>query len=125
MGFGVSVCVCGGVGGAGVSEIFDHESKFKIKTLFFFGGGEGGGGREGARVSEFFFTKNPNLTNLKKKKRKKIWGVGGRGGGAEGGGRGGEMFQLALPLLEDNNCAKLFLKSMHKCTSYGAGKLNT
>ena len=47
MGFGVSVCVCGGVGGAGVSEIFDHESKFKIKTLFFFWGGGGGGWQGG------------------------------------------------------------------------------
>ena len=30
----------------------------------------------------------------------------------------------ALLLLEDNNCAKLFLKSMHKCISYGLDKLN-
>ena len=30
-----------------------------------------------------------------------------------------KMFWMALLLLEDNNCAKLFLKSMHKCTSYG------
>ena len=35
-----------------------------------------------------------------------------------------KMFQMAL-LLEDNNCAKLFLKSMHKSTSYGPDKLNT
>ena len=35
-----------------------------------------------------------------------------------------KMFQIALLLLEDNNCAKLFLKSMHKCTSYGPDKLN-
>ena len=34
------------------------------------------------------------------------------------------MFQMALLLLEDNNCAKLFLKSMLKCTSYGPHKLN-
>ena len=26
---------------------------------------------------------------------------------------------LKLFFLEDNNCAKLFLKFMHKCTSYG------
>ena len=34
------------------------------------------------------------------------------------------MFQMTLLLLEDNNLAKLFLKSMHKCTSYGPDKLN-
>ena len=35
-----------------------------------------------------------------------------------------KMFQMALLLLMDNNCAKLFLKSMHECTSYGQDKLN-
>ena len=35
-----------------------------------------------------------------------------------------KMFQMALLLLKDNNCAKLFLKFMHKCTSYGLDKLN-
>ena len=35
-----------------------------------------------------------------------------------------KMFQLAFLLLEGNNCAKLFLKSMHKYTSYGPDKLN-
>ena len=30
-----------------------------------------------------------------------------------------KMFQMALLLLKDNNCAKLCLKSMNKCTSYG------
>ena len=35
-----------------------------------------------------------------------------------------KIFQMALLLLEDNNCAKLFLKSMHKYTSYGPDKLN-
>ena len=37
-----------------------------------------------------------------------------------------KMSQMALLLLEDihNNCAKLFLKSMHKCTSHGPVKLN-
>ena len=35
-----------------------------------------------------------------------------------------KMFQMALLLLEDNICAKLFLKSMHKCTCYGPDKLN-
>ena len=35
-----------------------------------------------------------------------------------------KMFQMALLLLEDNNCAKLFFKTMHKCTSYGLDKLN-
>ena len=35
-----------------------------------------------------------------------------------------KRFQMALFLLEDNNCAKLFLESMHKCTSYGPDKLN-
>ena len=34
-----------------------------------------------------------------------------------------KMFQMALLLLEDNNCTKLFLKSMHKCTSYGSDTL--
>ena len=34
------------------------------------------------------------------------------------------IFQMALFLLEDNTYAKLFLKSMHKCTSYGPDKLN-
>ena len=51
----------------------------------------------------FFLTKNPNL-----KKKKKIGGGGG-GGGGEG--------QIC-------KCAKLFLKSMHKCTGYGPDKLN-
>ena len=35
-----------------------------------------------------------------------------------------KMFQIALFLLIDNNCAKLFLKSMYKCTRYGPDKLN-
>ena len=35
-----------------------------------------------------------------------------------------KMFQMALCLLKGNNCAKLFLKSMHKCTSYGLDKLS-
>ena len=35
-----------------------------------------------------------------------------------------KMFQMALFLLKGKNCAKLFLKSMHKCTSYGPDKLN-
>ena len=35
-----------------------------------------------------------------------------------------KMFQMAFLLLKDNNCAKLLLKSMHKCTSYGPDKLN-
>ena len=35
-----------------------------------------------------------------------------------------KMSQMALLLLEHNNCAKLFLKSMHKCTSYDPDKLN-
>ena len=36
--------------------------------FFFFGGGGGGGGvlAGGARVSEFFCTKNPNLEKIKK-----------------------------------------------------------
>ena len=33
-------------------------------------------------------------------------------------------FQMALLLLKGNKCAKLFLKSMHKCISYGPDKLN-
>ena len=35
-----------------------------------------------------------------------------------------KMFQLALFPLKDNNCAKMVLKSMHKCTSYGSDNLN-
>ena len=35
-----------------------------------------------------------------------------------------KMFQMTLFLLKDDNCAKLFLKSMLKCTSYGPDKLN-
>ena len=34
-----------------------------------------------------------------------------------------KIFQTALLLLEDNNCAKLYLKSMQKCTCYGPDKL--
>ena len=36
-----------------------------------------------------------------------------------------KMFQITLFLLERNNCAKLFLKSMRKCTSFAPDKLNT
>ena len=35
-----------------------------------------------------------------------------------------KMFLMALLLFENNKCAKLFLKSMHKCTSNGPDKLN-
>ena len=35
-----------------------------------------------------------------------------------------KMFQIALFLLEDNNCADIFLKSVNKCTIYGPDKLN-
>ena len=35
-----------------------------------------------------------------------------------------KMFQMALLLVEDINCAKIILKSIHKCTSYGPDKLN-
>ena len=34
-----------------------------------------------------------------------------------------KMFQTAFLFLEDNNCAKLFLKSVHKCSSYAPDKL--
>ena len=50
------------------------------------GGGERGR-RGGARVSGFFFTKNPNL-----KKKKKIFFFGGGGGGGEGEGVGGNRW---------------------------------
>ena len=43
--------------------IFFTMNPFKIKTTFFFCRGEGA---EGARVSEFFSTKNPNLKKKKK-----------------------------------------------------------
>ena len=47
-------------------NFFYYESKFKIKKNFFFlvgwwGVAGGGGGGEATRVSEFFFTTNPNL----------------------------------------------------------------
>ena len=58
----------------------------------------------GARVSEFFFTKNQNL----KKKKQLFFGWWGREGA---------RVRTALLLLKDN-------KSMHKCTSYGPDKLN-
>ena len=35
-----------------------------------------------------------------------------------------KIFQMALLLLEDNNCEKIILKSMHKCTSYAPDTLN-
>ena len=35
-----------------------------------------------------------------------------------------QMFQMELLLLKENICAKIILKSMHKCTSYGPDKLN-
>ena len=38
---------------------FNYESKYKLKKNIFVGV-EGGGG-SGARISEFLFTKNPNL----------------------------------------------------------------
>ena len=55
--------------GAGVSEYSYYESKFRI---FFFGRGGGGRGGEGAKLSKFLFTKNPN---------KKFFGGLGVGGG--------------------------------------------
>ena len=50
-------------------NFFTENPNQKKQTCFFFffffflgGGGRGGeGGGEGTRVSEFFFTKNPNL----------------------------------------------------------------
>ena len=35
-----------------------------------------------------------------------------------------QMFQMALLLLKENNSVKPFLKSMHKCRSYGPDKLS-
>ena len=35
-----------------------------------------------------------------------------------------QMFRMTLLLLKENNCAKLFLKSMHIYRSYGLDKLN-
>ena len=58
--------------GPGVSNCFFYESKFKIKYFIFEGGGGGGwwvgrGAPEGvgkeARVSEFVFSKTPNIKN--------------------------------------------------------------
>ena len=34
-----------------------------------------------------------------------------------------QMFQMARLLFKENTCAKLFLKSMHICRSYGPEKL--
>ena len=70
--------------------------KLKKKISFFWGGGRWGGGRwgggarvsrlggGGARVSDFFYTKNPNL----KKKFFFFFGGGGGGGGGAVGERG-------------------------------------
>ena len=57
---------------------FNKGSKSKIYVYiiyihFFLGGGGEGGLGEGARVSEFFFTKNPT----QKKEKKMGGGVGG------------------------------------------------
>ena len=62
-----------------------------IKKILFSGG-------KGARVSDFFFTKNPNL-----KKIFFFWGGGGRGGGGKGVGVGidrqtDEQAQTIFPL---------------------------
>ena len=58
---------------------FYTESNLKITTFFFFfffglGVGGRGEGAHGARVSDCFFTKNPNP-----KKKKNLWGGGGGG----------------------------------------------
>ena len=53
------------IGGAGVSEFFYYESKFKIKNKKKIVGGGGGGGG-GAGVIDFF-TMNPNLKQETKK----------------------------------------------------------
>ena len=45
----------------------------------------GGGGRGGPRVSDFYFTNNPNL------KQKKIGGEGDMGTGGGGRGRGSRI----------------------------------
>ena len=71
-------------GGARESEFYYKESKSKkkinLKKKSFFVGGKGWG--EGvARVSEFFFTKNPNL------KKNFFSGVGGWGWRVSGWGR--------------------------------------
>ena len=61
------------MGEVGESDFFYFESKFKIKNNVFGGVAGVGGGLAGeARVSEFFFTKNPNLNFF----------CGGGGGGA-------------------------------------------
>ena len=71
------------------------KSKFKIKKKKkIFWAGEEGREEEGARVSEIFITKNPNL---KKKQSFFFWG-GGVGGGGEGGrGRGRSMDRRTGP----------------------------
>ena len=47
----------GGWVGAGVSDLFYYETKFKITKKLF---GRRGAGERGPKVSDFF-TKNPNL----------------------------------------------------------------
>ena len=69
--------------GAGVSEFFYYESKFRIRKnvllfffCFFFFGGGGGGGGWGAERSKRIFTKNQN-------QKKNIF-LGGRGRWTDG-----------------------------------------
>ena len=58
----------GGLVGGGWSKCFYYETKFKIKKNYGGKGGRGGGGHGGgARVSDFFSTKNPKF-------KKKIFG---------------------------------------------------
>ena len=61
----------GGKEGARVSEFFLLRIRIlNKKKIFFFLGGRGRGGGKGPRVSELFFTKNPNLIFF-------LWGGGG------------------------------------------------
>ena len=133
----------GGGGGARVSEFFSKNPNLKKKIFFFLGGGGGGGGkgggegggRGGGDLSKcIFFTMDPNLT-------KKSWGHNNvqvlsltssiydhfiiwPSSVTLTFNVHKQMFWTALLLLEDNNCCKIILKAMHKCTSYGTDKLN-
>ena len=65
-------------------NFFYYESKFKMKKKLL--GGRGWFG-VGTGVSEFFFTKTPNLQ--KQREKKTFFFLGGGGGGVRGGVKGG------------------------------------
>ena len=84
---------------------------FLTKNPIWGGGGGGGGG------GVFFYKliRNPNLTIF--------LCLCVEGGGGRVMYMHEQMFQMARLLFKENTCAKLFLKSMHICRSYGPEKL--